>query len=49
MHKIALNSQKKDHTINELKAYIEYLLNKYPKMLENEKLIPQSMHILPMN
>ena len=32
-----MSSQKKDHIINELKAYIEYLLNKYPKLLENEK------------
>ena len=32
-----MNSQKKDNTINELKAYIDYLQNKYPKLLESEK------------
>ena len=32
-----MNSQKKDNVINELKAYIDYLQNKYPKLLENEK------------
>ena len=32
-----MNSEKKDNIINDLKAYIDYLQNKYPKLLENEK------------
>ncbi|CAF0722042.1 unnamed protein product [Brachionus calyciflorus] len=31
------NSQRKDTLINELKAYIDYIQNKYPKVFENEK------------
>jgi hypothetical protein len=41
---LSINIQRKDKTINDLKGYLEILYNKYPKIFENEKLIPLVRH-----
>ena len=37
LQKVTISAQKKDNLVNELKSYIEYIHNKYPKIIENEK------------